>query len=230
MGLARAFLHDLKWRFHRAFDAWQDRRLAIDASGLVQRDELGSTGPNAGHSYVYLGAPHLVLSLAFRRLRIDPDRFTFVDLGSGKGRVVIRAAMRRFKQVEGVELSPKMHRVAVENVDRARANVAHALPSPVVVRNEDALEYDLPQTPLVLFFFNAFERVVLIKFVEKLKQSLRDNPRECYFIYVNPRNADCLEEHTLMNKLPTSRLTRLVIRLLSPWPLAIYRSSSPAFG
>jgi SAM-dependent methyltransferase len=230
MSVPRKLLHDLKWQFHRIFDAWQDRRLAIDASGLINRDELASSGPNAKYSYVYLGTPHLVLSLAFRHLRIDPNRFTFVDLGSGKGRVVIRAAMRQFKRVEGVELSPKMHRVALENVDRARVHIARALRSPVIVRNEDVLAYDIPQTPLVLFFFNGFERVVLIKFVEKLERSLRDHPRECYFIYLNPRNEDCLEEHALMRKVPTSRLTRLMVRLLSPWPLAIYCSSSPAFG
>lgn len=230
MSLVRKALHNIKWRFHRTFDAWQDRRLAIDASGLLKKDELASVGPNARYSYIYLGTPHLVLNLVFRRLRIDPNRYTFVDLGSGKGRVVIRAAMQQFQRVEGVELSPILHQAAVENVDRAKANATLALRSPVIVHNEDALEYEIPRTPLVLFFFNSFERVVLIKFIERLEQSLREHPRDCYFIYVNPRNADCLKAPALMRRLPTSRLTHWMVRLLSPWPMAIYRTSPPALG
>lgn len=226
INLVQAVFHGIKWRFHRAFDAWQDWRLAIDASGLLQKDELESRGANARHSHVYLGTPHLVLSLAFRRLRIDPNEFTFIDLGSGKGRVVVRAAMRPFKGVVGVELSPRMHRVALENIHLA-AN-AHALCAPATVHNEDVIAYDLPKTPLVFFFFNAFERVVLIEFIEKLKQSLRDHPRECYLIYLNPRNDDCLLAKNLMRKLPSSKLSQLLTRLLSPWPLAIYRTSIPA--
>jgi hypothetical protein len=221
MSPIRKFAHNMKWRFHCIFDSWQDRRLAIDASGLHEQEQLASSGPNARYSYVYLGTPHLVIDLAFRRFNVDPSRFTFVDLGSGKGRVVVRAATRPFKRVEGVELSPKMHNVALENVHNA--NVAGKLRSPVFVRNEDVLKYDIPETPLVLFFFNSFQRVALNKFLDKLQQSLRDRPRECYFVYVNPRNGDCVEERTLMRAVPISRLMRIIIRLLSPWPMAIYR-------
>lgn len=224
MSLARKLLHEIKWRFHTTFDAWRDRRLSIDASGLLNKDELASGGPNAQYSYIYLGTPHLILSLVFRRLRIDPSRFTFVDLGSGKGRVVIRAAIHGFRRVEGVELSPKMHRVALQNVEHATANAGQALP--VAVLNEDALEYDIPETPLVVFFFNAFERVVLAKFVARLEQSLRDHPRECYFLYVNPKNGDCLEELCSMRQMPFSSSMRWAVRMLSPWPLAIYVSPS----
>lgn len=226
MSWTRKFAHDVKWRFHQIFDAWHDRRLGIDASGITKRDELQSSGPNARHSYVYLGTPHLVLNLVFRRLRMDTSRFTFVDLGSGKGRVILRAAAHRFKRVEGVELSPAMHRIALENVDKA--NVAGALRSPVIIRNEDAVQYDLPKTPLVIFFFNSFERIVLTEFLNKLGRSLHDCPRECYFIYVNPRNGDCLAQGSFMREMPASRLARAIVRLLSPWPLALYRSSSPA--
>jgi SAM-dependent methyltransferase len=224
MSSARRLAHDLKWKFHRTFDAYQDRRLGIDASGLHQKEELGSTGPHAMHSYVYLGTPHLVLDLAFRRLRIDPRRFIFVDLGSGKGRVLLRAALRPFKRVEGVELSPKLHEATLENLEKAKAS--GSLCSPVIARNEDAVEYKLPEAPLVLFFFNAFERVVLNKFLDRLEDSLREQPRDCYFIYVNPRNGDCIEQRPFMQAMPMSRPTRMLIRLLSPWPLALYRSAT----
>ena len=223
MSFVRRLAHDVKWHAHRVFDAWQDRRLGIDASGIHEQDELELSGPNARQSYVYRGTPHLVLSLAFRRLGVDPRAFTFVDLGSGKGRVVVRAARHPFQGVEGVELSPKMHAVALENVDTAR-NCA-ALRSPVTLHNGDVVEYEFPHTPLVFFFFNGFRRGVLDAFLANLERSLRERPRPCYFIYVNPKNGDLLEAHALV-RMPMSRLSHAVTRVLSPWPLAIYRLSS----
>lgn len=222
MNFIRKLAHETKWRFHQAFDAWKDRKLGIDASGRTETWDLGSEGPNATHSYVYLGAPHLVLDFIFQRLNIVVSRFTFVDLGSGKARVVLRAATYPFRQCEGVELSRKVHDVAVENV--ARAERTGALRSPVVVLNEDALEYRLPATPMVLFFFNPFDRVVLKQFMEKLERSLRDNPRECYFIYLNPRSRDCIDAIPVIREIPLSRMTRAMIRVLSPWPLALFHA------
>jgi cyclopropane fatty-acyl-phospholipid synthase-like methyltransferase len=61
------------------------------------------------------------LSRALDRLQLDPRDFVFVDLGSGKGRVILRAATRPFRRVEGVEFSEPLHRVALRNIDNARA-------------------------------------------------------------------------------------------------------------
>jgi hypothetical protein len=42
--------------------------------------------------------------------------FTFIDLGSGKGRVLLMAAAYGFKRIIGVEFMPELHRVAEENI------------------------------------------------------------------------------------------------------------------
>jgi hypothetical protein len=115
-----------------------------------------------------------------------------------------------------------MHCAALENI--AQAKTAGSLHAPVIARNEDVVDYEIPQTPLVFFFFNGFDRVVLGNFVAKLAQSLGAHPRPCYFVYVNPKNGDLLEASGL-GPLRFSRITRLAIRLLSPWPMAIYRNS-----
>jgi len=42
--------------------------------------------------------------------------FTFVDLGSGKGRVLLMASHYPFKRIIGVEFIPELHQVAQENI------------------------------------------------------------------------------------------------------------------
>jgi histone methylation protein DOT1 len=49
-------------------------------------------------------------------LPIDFTQFTFVDLGSGKGRVLLMASDYPFKRIIGVEFMPELHRVAQENI------------------------------------------------------------------------------------------------------------------
>ena len=42
--------------------------------------------------------------------------FTFIDLGSGKGRVLLMASDYPFKKIIGVEFMPELHRAAQENI------------------------------------------------------------------------------------------------------------------
>ena len=49
-------------------------------------------------------------------LNIDFQDFTFIDLGSGKGRVLLMAADYPFRRILGVELLPALHRVARQNL------------------------------------------------------------------------------------------------------------------
>ncbi|MEZ4320501.1 MAG: class I SAM-dependent methyltransferase [Myxococcota bacterium] len=87
----------------------------------------------------------------------DPERCTFVDLGSGKGRVVLLAAGRPFRRVVGVEHRRALHR-------RAQRNEA-AYTGPIVCRPEwvcaDARAVELPDGPLVVFLYNPFGIEVL---------------------------------------------------------------------
>lgn len=70
-------------------------------------------------------SPQLVRA-ELEKLNIDFRRFTFVDFGSGKGRVFLVAASFPFKEVVGVEFSPEFHEIALENIARLSASAARA--------------------------------------------------------------------------------------------------------
>jgi SAM-dependent methyltransferase len=207
---------------HRVFDRRADRRLGIDASGLHRPEDLALRGGNAKHAVEYFGTPALVFRRALSG--IDPRFSTFVDFGAGKGRVLLLAAERPFLRVEGIEFAEDLHREATRNIERAHGT----LRAPVIAHYQDATAYELPPEPLVLYFFNPFGAPVLERVLDNVERSLFRAPREVCAIYVNPEQAHCFESRAHWRRLARSRWDRMLDRLVSPWPIAIYRALTPA--
>jgi hypothetical protein len=109
-----------------------------------------------------------------------PD-FTFIDLGSGKGRALLMAAKHGFKEIIGVEFMPEWHRIAEQNIRKFRASSGSALPIESVCM--DARDFEFPNDPLVIYLFNPFPEPVFVVVLERLRQSLLENPRPMLLAY-----------------------------------------------
>ena len=112
---------------------------------------------------------------------------TFVDIGSGMGRVVLLAARRAFKTVAGVEISPTLHEVA-------RENVAHFDHDALKCRDirlirADAAEYTFPRCALAVYLYNPFRGNILTSVLEHLLAL----PREITLLYHTPVERDVIE-------------------------------------
>jgi cyclopropane fatty-acyl-phospholipid synthase-like methyltransferase len=68
------------------------------------------------HAVQYEPSSANLVRAALASLKIDAARFTFLDFGSGKGRVMLIAAGSPFKSVIGVELSKQLHEIARKNI------------------------------------------------------------------------------------------------------------------
>ena len=117
-------------------------------------------------------------------LPIQFDQFTFVDLGSGKGRTLLLAAEYPFQKIIGVEILPELHRAAEENIRVYRE--ATGLGSQISAILVDACEYILPQTPLVVYLFNPLPEAGLRRVMGRLEESLTQVPRPAWIVYHNP--------------------------------------------
>ena len=118
--------------------------------------------------------------------------FTFTDIGSGKGRVLLMAANYPFREVIGVELLPALHRVAEANI-RESGTLSRRCPSIKSVC-QNAVDFVFPRGPLVVYLFNPLGEVSLTRVVDNLNRSLKESPRPAYVLYHNP-----LLEHVLIN-------------------------------
>ncbi len=112
------------------------------------------------------------------------EDFTFIDLGAGKGRVLLVASRFPFKRLIGVEFARELVETARRNIERfgCRAEVVHA----------DAADYRFPSENLVVYLYNPFGPEVLRPVLSYLREI--STGREVYLVYLNPKNSSCVEE------------------------------------
>jgi hypothetical protein len=118
------------------------------------------------------------------RLKIDFSKFTFIDLGSGKGRVLLIASSYPFRRIIGVELLPKLHRIAVKNVKAYKSSLQQCFALECVLG--DALDFVFPAEPTVLYLFNPLLESGMEDLAAHLAASLRHCPRPFFVLYHNP--------------------------------------------
>lgn len=114
-------------------------------------------------------------------LPIKFQDFTFVDLGSGKGRTLLMAAPHGFKRIIGVEFMPEWHQVAKENIRK----FAEAHPGSPAMESVcmDARDFEFPAGPLVVYLFNPFLESTFVNVLGKLRRSAEQSPRAVYAVY-----------------------------------------------
>ena len=117
-------------------------------------------------------------------LPIAFDEFTFVDLGSGKGRTLLMASEYPFRKIVGVELIAGLHRAAQENIRDYRSPTQRCAQIEAVCA--DACEFPFPAEPLVLYLFNPLPESGLRRVIVNLESSLNAHPRALYVLYHNP--------------------------------------------
>jgi SAM-dependent methyltransferase len=111
------------------------------------------------------------------------SQFTFIDIGSGKGRALLLATEYGFRRIIGIELLPELDRIARENVRAFKQRGGNAEIELLCV---DATTFRFPVEPIVLFLFNPLPDPALRVLVRNLENSLRQNPRRLWMIYANP--------------------------------------------
>ena len=98
-----------------------DQAHGVDTSGLVPAKHLVTGHANDEHVTAYYGVAPSILRALIREWRetIPPhpiSSYTFLDIGSGKGRGLLVASEYRFRKVIGIELHPALATVARQNV------------------------------------------------------------------------------------------------------------------
>lgn len=132
----------------------------------------------------------MIDSLTLASTNFDFREFTFIDIGSGKGRALLMAANYPFRRILGIELLPELHRVAQENVGRYKSDSQQCFAIDCFLG--DASDFAFPPEPTVLYLFNPLPESGLARVIGSLEQSLREHPRPMVVLYHHP-----LLEHVL---------------------------------
>jgi hypothetical protein len=131
-------------------------------------------------------------------LPVPVEGFTFVDLGSGKGRTLLMAASFPFRRIIGMELLEELNRIAVQNIARYHSEEQRCLA--LESHAGDARYFQFPPEPTVLYLFNPFPRHIWREVLANLQESVRNAPRPVYVIYHNPVHEDLLNPQTWLHE------------------------------
>jgi SAM-dependent methyltransferase len=174
--------------FRRFSDLVFDWVHGTDTADPVEPGTLPVVGPNADRAIRY----QVTRPAAFRRLLREmslPPGETFVDIGCGKGLVLLLAGEFGFRRIVGVEHAPGLCDIARRNIEAAGGPDR----SRYVVHCRDAADYEFPEEETVIYLFNPFDAVVLGHVMQRLGASLARNPRRAWLIYLFPRWHEVIE-------------------------------------
>jgi SAM-dependent methyltransferase len=141
---------------------------------------------------------HEMLASLKSSAKIDFREFTFIDIGSGKGRALLMAADYPFRRIVGVELLPELHRVATENIGEYKSNSQQCYAIDCLLL--DAGEFTFPPEPTVLYLFNPLPESGLARMIGNLERSLREHPRAVHVLYHNPLLEKVLTRNTVFER------------------------------
>ncbi len=163
-----------------------DWRFRVDTAGIT-RLHYADLAPDVGKSgYCYEATSKRVFERMMRSIDVDYLRFTFVDVGCGKGAVLLYACELAFKRIIGIEVSPTLQQVAQANISRyPRQRVRCANISVVCA---DGAAFGFPDDPLIVYLYNPFDEATLSRMFAMLHRSLCQHPREIIIVSYNP---DC---------------------------------------
>jgi len=114
---------------------------------------------------------------------------SIIDLGSGKGRVLMVAPHFGFTNITGIDFAKELCVQAISNMNEKQKQFPHIRWK---VINTNVEDYDIGNQDSVFFMFNPFTEAVLKRFLEKLDNSCHEFPRSIYFLYASPQHQNLL--------------------------------------
>ena len=160
-----------------------DRKFNTDTTARISNEDLEIVDFAAQRSAtMYRTAPERFVRFLIGSLDIDFQNYDFVDIGCGKGRVLLIASDYAFRSIRGVELSRYAYTVAKKNLTIYQSERQKCFD--VQVENVDARHYEPRVTNTVYYFFEPFQFPFLVAVLGKIASSLNGKGKEIRIICV----------------------------------------------
>jgi SAM-dependent methyltransferase len=178
-----------------------DRRFGVDTSGTIPLSALDVEDANWEYGHAYEPTDPRFFKAIVGALPIQFEEFTFVDVGSGKGRVLLLATEFPFRKILGVEISKRLQEISEQNVRKYRNTVVNLKCTNVETVCADAEYFQIPNDPCVLYLFNPFQEEIMRKVLANIQQSLQESPRDLYIVYRTPLLASLLDSANFLKRI-----------------------------
>jgi len=171
-----------------------DRRHGTDTSGAVEPSSLGIADKTLREKAIlYLPSPARVTRWMLENIGLDHRQFSFVDLGCGKGRVLLVASEYPFQRIVGVDISSELSEIARRNDAQYRSSTRKCREMRVETKN--VLAFDFPEGNVLVHLYHPFDPELTGMALRRLGESLVVRPRRvvvAYLLYTGAVN--CVTE------------------------------------
>ncbi len=147
----------------------------------------GDITRNTVENYGYCKTSESHIKRALKKLPMDVEDGCYLDIGCGKGLTMKAAKDLGYKNVGGIDLDDKL-------MDIAKRNMKKLGIEDVFFCCVNALEFQGYGEYNVFFFFNPFDNTVLAPVMQRILDSVKENPRKIYVIYHHPKYGEVMEQ------------------------------------
>lgn len=174
-----------------------DIKYGTNTTSSVKIEDLKIESNNKKRAEDYEATQVLPLRKLFKELMI-PKGKVFIDVGCGKGRVLLIASEFGFKELRGIEFSPELCKIATNNcsIYKRKAGIS----ANFLIIESDICDYEIKDED-VFFVFNPFDAHVLAQVLENIRLSLLERKRRIWIIYRKPIHRFIIDEDTEFRKL-----------------------------
>jgi SAM-dependent methyltransferase len=160
-----------------------DKRHSTDTASRIENEDLEMSDPEAQkHATLYRTAPERFISYLISHLDINYQEYDFVDIGCGKGRVLLVASSFPFRSICGIELSQMALKIAAENIRTYRC--AHQKCFNIHIRNVDARYFEPCVANTVYYIYEPFDISTLDAVLTNIASKLRDRGKMIYVVCI----------------------------------------------
>jgi precorrin-6B methylase 2 len=127
-------------------------------------------------SHMYSPIPYSDLERIIFRLNCN-SQDVFVDIGCGKGRVLVFVAQTKIKKIIGIEFRKDLAEDAIQNIKKIKNKLLH-----IKIINADAAKCDLREGT-IFFMYSPFGESTFKAVIENIKSTYVKNPRSISIVY-----------------------------------------------
>jgi hypothetical protein len=196
-----------------------DRSYHLETVGNVPLSDLGIDPRDRVH---YAPSSWSSLSTVARIVPFTPTD-TFVDFGSGKGRIVVMAARKYpMKRIVGVEISSELTEIARRNAVR---NGTRLLCRSIDFVTADATVFTIPDDMTIAYFYSPFTGAVFRRVIDNIEVIVRGRSlNRLWVVLVRPTvgsSADLYRANDdyLNSRAWLSRVADIETRTWSGWTI-----------
>ena len=189
--------NDWYWQF---VESQFDKAHNVDTVEKIPVEQLQMSESQKEQAVFYEPSQMMEFGFVFSKLDVDFGDYTFVDIGSGKGKTLMLASWFGFKTIVGIEISQPLVEIANQNVNAfaKSRNLSRDLISTVC---SDAVSAPIPDGPIVIFLFNPFHESAIDSFLTNLRRTLQSDFRKALVVYANPVCGDMFDSKSWLKKI-----------------------------